>query len=80
MNKYIISISILIILFMIGCSDGVVGQGTGSNPNTNANPDVTIQQEFDEVKWIKIEKAKTILTFQSESDIINKILTNESYI
>tara|TARA_Y100000994_G_C15654761_1_gene426894 strand:+ start:574 stop:1002 length:429 start_codon:yes stop_codon:yes gene_type:complete len=37
-------------------------------------------QEFDEVKWIKIEKAKTILTFQSESDIINKILTNESYI
>ena len=37
-------------------------------------------QEFDEVKWIKIEKAKTILTFQSESDIINKIVTNESYI
>ena len=28
----------------------------------------------------EIEKAKTILTFQSESDIINKILTNESYI
>ena len=78
MNKYIISISILIILFMIGCSDGVVGQGTGASTNTNA--DLTIQQEFDEVKWIKIEKAKTILTFQSESDIINKILTNESYI
>lgn len=35
-------------------------------------------QEFDEVTWIGIEKAKTILTFQSESDIINKILDNES--
>ena len=37
MNKYIISISILIILFMIGCSDGVVGQGTGASTNTNAD-------------------------------------------
>ena len=37
-------------------------------------------QEFDEVRWIGIEKAKTILTFQSESDIINKILDNESKI
>ena len=53
MNKYIISISILIILFMVGCSDGVVGQGTGASTNTNA--DLTIQQEFDEVK-LEIQK------------------------
>ena len=35
-------------------------------------------QEFDEVKWIKIEKAKTILTFQSESDIVTRIIESEN--
>ena len=38
---------------MVGCSDGVVGQGTGASTNTNA--DLTIQQEFDEVK-LEIQK------------------------
>ena len=36
--------------------------------------------EFDSVKWIEIEKAKSILTFQSESDMVVKIIESKSSI
>lgn len=31
--------------------------------------------EFDEVKWMSIYRAINVLTFQSESDIVNKVLS-----
>jgi 8-oxo-dGTP pyrophosphatase MutT (NUDIX family) len=31
--------------------------------------------EFDEVSWMNIHKGLNILTFQSESDIVNKVLS-----
>ena len=34
--------------------------------------------EFDTVKWIEINNAKSILTFQSESDIVTRIIESEN--
>ncbi len=34
--------------------------------------------EFDTVQWIEIQYAKSILTFESESDIVSRIIESES--
>ena len=33
---------------------------------------------FDTVQWIEINNAKSILTFQSESDIVTRIIESEN--